>query len=443
MSAPIFVPADLVTPPGAITADEYAGMLRTWQAFARPAQLRPKGCRRWWNRQAGRGEGKTRSASEYTLDICEDWGPVANAGIAGRTIADTRETLIHGPAGLIRCAEARGYELDHRPSRGKIFHPSGAEIRTYGGDVPRAFRGFSGNFFWADELAFWQDPVGSFKVINDTMRALAPDPGAHGLITSTPWSRGDVSRMLVSEFADLVTTTRGRFYDNVDNLDPGTRAALEAGHGGTHTSSAREELDGELLDGSRPAFCQDVIDRHREVIADHLEIREVIVSIDPAAKDKKSSDATGIIALGVGGPHEHKHFYVLDDATIQGVQPGVWADIAIDRAMYMRHRFKCGVRILIEDNNGGDQCVFVLDTRMQARGVTFPVQAITARQSKIERADAAGVVYEAGRVHHVGVFPDLEKQLTKWYPGKASPDRMDALTQAVLDAALDKVGPLF
>jgi len=33
--------------------------------------------------------------------------------------------------------------------------------------------------------------------------------------------------------------------------------------------------------------------------------------------------------------------------------------------------------------------------------------------------------------HHVGVFPELEEQLTTWVPGERSPDRMDALVWAL------------
>lgn len=33
--------------------------------------------------------------------------------------------------------------------------------------------------------------------------------------------------------------------------------------------------------------------------------------------------------------------------------------------------------------------------------------------------------------NYVGVFPELEEQLTTWVPGERSPDRMDALVWAV------------
>ena len=46
-------------------------------------------------------------------------------------------------------------------------------------------------------------------------------------------------------------------------------------------------------------------------------------------------------------------------------------------------------------------------------------------------------VYEQGRVHHAGAFPELEDQVTSsWLPGDPSPDRMDALVRAI--SACDK-----
>jgi phage terminase large subunit-like protein len=44
------------------------------------------------------------------------------------------------------------------------------------------------------------------------------------------------------------------------------------------------------------------------------------------------------------------------------------------------------------------------------------------------------MLYEQGRVHHVGAFPALEDQMATWEPvtGKPSPDRLDALVWAIL-----------
>lgn len=45
-------------------------------------------------------------------------------------------------------------------------------------------------------------------------------------------------------------------------------------------------------------------------------------------------------------------------------------------------------------------------------------------------------MYEQGRIHHVGFFPDLEDQLCEWVPGDKSPDRLDALVLAITELML-------
>ena len=52
-----------------------------------------------------------------------------------------------------------------------------------------------------------------------------------------------------------------------------------------------------------------------------------------------------------------------------------------------------------------------------------------ATRGKLVRAEPIAALYEQGKVHHVGVFPELESQMCT-YTGerpKPSPDRLDAL----------------
>ncbi len=61
------------------------------------------------------------------------------------------------------------------------------------------------------------------------------------------------------------------------------------------------------------------------------------------------------------------------------------------------------------------------------------VREVRASQGKKIRAEPVAALYEQGKVHHVGVFPDLEQQMTEWVPGDVSPDRLDALVWAVTE----------
>jgi phage terminase large subunit-like protein len=60
---------------------------------------------------------------------------------------------------------------------------------------------------------------------------------------------------------------------------------------------------------------------------------------------------------------------------------------------------------------------------------TIPYKAVHATRGKLVRAEPVAALYEQERVHHIGVFPELETQMTT-YTGerlKPSPDRLDAL----------------
>ena len=65
-----------------------------------------------------------------------------------------------------------------------------------------------------------------------------------------------------------------------------------------------------------------------------------------------------------------------------------------------------------------------------------PVKLVWATRGKITRAAPVAALYEAGRVHHRGVFPELEDQICSYDgTGGKSPDRMDALVWALADLA--------
>ena len=53
--------------------------------------------------------------------------------------------------------------------------------------------------------------------------------------------------------------------------------------------------------------------------------------------------------------------------------------------------------------------------------------------SRNKRAEPAAALYERGRIHHVGVMPELEDQLCQYDGTQSSPDRMDALVWALAD----------
>jgi hypothetical protein len=74
-----------------------------------------------------------------------------------------------------------------------------------------------------------------------------------------------------------------------------------------------------------------------------------------------------------------------------------------------------------------------------------PVTTVWASRGKVTRAEPVSALYEQGRMHHVGSFPQLEDQMTNFTSDfdreKAgySPDRLDALVFATTELLVEKM----
>jgi hypothetical protein len=162
---------------------------------------------------------------------------------------------------------------------------------------------------------------------------------------------------------------------------------------------------------------------HYEVIEEQRRQRpsaliRIVVGVDPAVTSDKESAETGIVVAGISADN---HVYIMGDHSLKGT-PLEWAR-AVVRA-YHSHKAD---RVIGEVNNGGD----LVEVNLRTVDRSIPFKAVHASRGKILRAEPIAALYEQGRVHHSGTFPQLEDQLCGWVPGERSPDRMDALVWAV------------
>jgi predicted phage terminase large subunit-like protein len=164
-------------------------------------------------------------------------------------------------------------------------------------------------------------------------------------------------------------------------------------------------------------WSYDLIERQRTTRPDNL--TRIVVAVDPAATNKKTSDETGIV---IAGTDANGNGYVLQDVSLKA-SPAGWAQAAIQAY----HRWQANV-IVVETNNGGDM---VEHTIHSVENV--PVKQVRASRGKHTRAEPIAALYENGRIFHAGTFHDLEDQLTTWTPGDDSPDRLDALVWAMTE----------
>jgi hypothetical protein len=179
------------------------------------------------------------------------------------------------------------------------------------------------------------------------------------------------------------------------------------------------------VDTDNPNALLSEADFERTRVFECPELVRMAVAVDPPA----STGTCGIVGGGkvmLGGEW---HYYTMEDATTPpGVQPDKWA-LAVLQCYY---RLSADV-IFCETNNGGDmventirQTKWEVDGKVLVDGKTVRIIQVHASRGKITRAQPVATIFLQGRAHHVGYFPELEKQWRQYQPGDESPDRLDA-----------------
>jgi phage terminase large subunit-like protein len=192
----------------------------------------------------------------------------------------------------------------------------------------------------------------------------------------------------------------------------------------------RRFLDGEWGSASENAlWTYEVIETHRRT--DYPDLQRVIIGVDPSGThgdEDERSDHVGVVVVGLG---IDGHAYVLEDLTIKA-PPEIWGRVAVQA--YMRHMADC---IVAETNFGGAMVGSVIRSASAAEKVSVNYREVTASRGKVVRGEPISTLYEQGKVHHVGMHPELEDQLcaftTAGYMGDRSPDRADAAIWALTD----------
>ena len=388
-------------------------LLYDWRVWRRPKQATPPGDWSIWVILAGRGFGKTRTGAEWVREEV-DRGNTRHIALVGATAADVRDTMIEGESGLMSVfppSERPRYE----PSKRRVTFSNGAVATAFSADEPDRLRGPNHDLAWCDELAAWRYPD-AWDMLIFGLR-IGDHPRA--LVTTTPRPT-PIIRNLVAR--PDVCVTRGSTFENRGNLAPSFFDEIVARYEGTRLG--RQELHAEILDDVDGAlWTRDLLEACRT--STMPDMRRIVVAIDPAASSKATSSETGIVACGVG---DDGHGYVLEDRSLRGT-PNEWASEAV--ASY--HRLKAD-RIVAEANQGGDMIRHTLDTVER----NIPIRLVHASRGKRVRAEPIAALYEQGRIHHVGMFADLEDQLCSWVPDhSASPDRLDALVWALTELVVD------
>lgn len=396
-----------------------------WEFWARPNQLPPDGDWNTWVVLAGRGFGKTRMGSEWIRKLAHD-NPGCRIALVAETAADARDVMIKGDSGLLSVDP----DLDEdcwSPTNRCLTWPNGSKAYTYNGTTPDQLRGPQHHFAWVDELAKFEYMQDAWDQLMFGLR-LGEHPQV--LVTTTPRPLPLIKKLVEAE--DTVVT-RGSTLDNAINLADNTVRALYDRYAGTRLG--RQELEGEIL-GDIPGALW----RREDIDATRLkeapeDLLKVYVAVDPATSSEERSDENGIVVVGLARDKDgYARGYILEDGSLKGT-PEDWARQAV-----RLYRKWSADKIIAEKNQGG----LMVESVIKAQDRSVPVKLVHASRGKVIRAEPISALYEQGRVHHVGMFPELEDQMCTFSVDNVrnhstgSPDRVDALVWGLTEI-FDKI----
>ena len=382
-----------------------------WLKTARSKQLTPKEKHYIWLILAGRGWGKTRTGAQ-DIAVYALRNPNTISAVVAPTAGDLRRVCFGGPSGLTSIIPKECYSSDstlkgYSSSMSEIRLFNGSKIVGYAASEPERLRGPQFHRAWCDEVAAWRYP----EAFDQLMFGLRLGNNPQCLITTTP-KPTKIIKDLVTR--DDVVVTSGSTFENEDNLAESALTMLRDKYEGT--TLGRQELFAEILEDVDGALWNmKLIDEARLSEETERDLSQIIVAIDPAVTANDDSDETGIVVVGKDHNNE---YYVLEDLSGRHTADK-WGKIAVN-AYYDWD----ADRIVAEVNNGGD----LVERLIRNVDPNIPYRSVRATRGKIVRAEPIAALYEQRRVHHMGIYPELESQMCT-YTGdtKTSPDRLDAL----------------
>lgn len=406
-------------------ADVLSQLTHNWDFWGRPKQQepgllpsgRPYFC---WMLLAGRGFGKTATGAQWVkrrvLAARERKQPIRIALIA-ETAADARDVMIEGDSGIIAESDPDFMPI-YQSSKRKVTWPDGSVAHTFSGEEPGQLRGPQFHYAWVDELAKYLYPDDTWDNLEFGLR-LGDTPQV--CVTTTP---RPIPIVVAIHDDPMNVVTVGSSYENIGNLAPSYINRVLKKYEGTRLGE--QELHAKILrDVPGALWTMDMLTECRIPLGElPSSIVRTTISVDPAVSTSEKANETGIIVISRA---ENGHAFVRKDASGE-FTASEWAKVAI-----RQYRNFEASRMVGEANNGGD----LVESNVKAHDKSIHFRKVWAVKSKGQRAEPIAALYEQGKIHHVGQFPDLESQMMlitrEEYFGAGSPDRLDALVWGASD----------
>jgi phage terminase large subunit-like protein len=380
--------------------------------------------------EAGRGSGKSFAANMATRDhlngpACIEGGTPHRAALIAPTIGDAAETAGLMPGALIQLEP--GAQVRTKTGGTFIEWPNQSQVRLFGvhtrDDVERLRAG--GNRCWVhiEEFAAWRYLQDAW---DQMMFGLRLGPRPRWVMTTTPKPRPEYLTIVEElEARDDVVVTNASTADNPHLADQQKTYLYDRFDG---TSLGEQELHGKRIEEAAGAlWAYALIESNRLT---EVEPGRTVVAVDPPGGATEAGIVTAA-AIEHDCPcrtdARYPHYAVLADDSGK-LTPQGWAQRAI--AAYDEWQAD---RLVAEKNYGGD----MVEANIRSIDPSVSYEPVTATRGKRIRAEPIKSLYEQGRVHHVGVFADLEAEMVQWVPDESawSPNRLDAVVWALTELA--------
>lgn len=434
-----------------LTDDDLITLQYDWPVWARPEQLPPEGDWQFWSYIGGRGAGKTRTGAEYVRDrVSKGYKRIA---LVAPTHDDFDKVMVGGESGILACSPSWDMP-EYNESKKTLTWPNGAKAFGYSAEKPERLRGPQHDCSWCDEIAAWH-PKRRQDTWDMLMFGLRLGDNPTCMVSTTPIPVGVIRDLMeaAQNGDEGYRLTSSSTYANRRNLSRQFFTTVIKKY--ENTRLGEQELMGKLLlDIPGALWTMNNIAPYR-VAKLPKKLKRVVVAVDPSgahdttsggtsARDREnaaSQEKNDEIGIVVAAEDYNDEYYVLDDASLLG-GPDEWSQAAVDA--YYDYGAS---HIIAETNYGGGMVISTI--KRQDTNNDVQVKAVTASRGKAVRAAPIALLYEQGRVHHVGKsekFAKLEDQFCKFtasgYTGTNSPDRADAAIWALSELSGQTGGKL-
>ena len=382
-----------------------------------------------WMMLAGRGAGKTRSASEALWWWC--WLiPNSRGLVLAPTANDLKFTCFEGVSGLLQVIP-KELVVDYNKQDHQIKLVNGSTIRGISADSYERLRGPQFHFAWCDELAAFHYIQEAWDMM---MFGLRLGEAPRVIVTTTPRPK-DLILDLVGREGDDVVIDRATTYENAANLAPTFKNQLEQYKG---SKLYEQEVMGTLVDLEDGKVVSRDMFKLWPADKPFPRFEYIVQSYDCAFTDKEYNDPTAMTTWGVFKPMDGPMSVLLIDCWAEHLTFPLLKPKVLDEWRVSYGEGKDAKRpdlILVEDKAAGISLI------QELRQAHLPVRGYNpGKADKMQRLQITASIFATGRVWlpESGVRKGYVKDWAEGFlsqicafPDSSHDDYVDSATQAI------------